>query len=163
MLGVTGVLQTVPSLAMLAVLISLLGRIGTAPALVALTLYALLPIMRNTCTGLAEVPAGLKLAAQALGLKDRGVLAAGMRADFAVWALEHPNAREDLLVGVGLSRTGALASEGPATDLRALGNATMASLFPGLADVDTGALVPSPGSIADDPPSERRRTARLRR
>lgn len=65
-------------------------------------------------------------------------------------ALEHPNARKDLLVGVGLSRTGALASEGPATDLRALGNATMASLFPGLADVDGGALVPSPGSIALD-------------
>jgi osmoprotectant transport system permease protein len=69
-LGLTGLLQTVPSLAMLAVLISLLGRIGTAPALVALTLYALLPIMRNTCTGLAEVPAGLKMAAQALGLSS---------------------------------------------------------------------------------------------
>jgi osmoprotectant transport system permease protein len=67
-LGATGLLQTVPSLALLAMLISLLGRIGTAPALVALTLYALLPIMRNTCTGLAEVPAGLKLAATALGL-----------------------------------------------------------------------------------------------
>jgi osmoprotectant transport system permease protein len=71
LLGATGLLQTVPSLALLAVLISLLGRIGTAPALLALTLYALLPIMRNTCTGLAEVPAGLKLAAQALGL-ERG-------------------------------------------------------------------------------------------
>ncbi|WP_374563337.1 glycine betaine ABC transporter substrate-binding protein [Ideonella sp.] len=68
-LGATGLLQTVPSLALLAVLISWLGRIGTVPALVALTLYALLPIMRNTCTGLAEVPAGLKLAGQALGLR----------------------------------------------------------------------------------------------
>ncbi|MBP7913960.1 MAG: ABC transporter permease subunit [Vitreoscilla sp.] len=67
-LGATGLLQTVPALALLAVLISLLGQIGTAPALVALTLYALLPIMRNTCTGLAEVPAGLKQAATALGL-----------------------------------------------------------------------------------------------
>jgi osmoprotectant transport system permease protein len=70
-LGVAGVLQTVPSLAMLAVLISWLGAIGTAPALVALTLYALLPIVRNTCVGLAEVPAGLKLAAMALGLSPR--------------------------------------------------------------------------------------------
>lgn len=69
LLGVSGLLQTVPSLAMLAVLISWLGRIGTVPALVALTLYALLPVMRNTCTGLAEVPAGLKLAGQALGLR----------------------------------------------------------------------------------------------
>jgi osmoprotectant transport system permease protein len=67
-LGVTGLLQTVPSIAMLAVLITLVGRIGAVPALVALTLYALLPIMRNTCTGLAEVPDGLKAAARSLGL-----------------------------------------------------------------------------------------------
>jgi osmoprotectant transport system permease protein len=67
-LGATGLLQTVPSLAMLAVLISWVGRIGTVPALMALTLYALLPIMRNTCTGLAEVPAGLKDAGTALAL-----------------------------------------------------------------------------------------------
>ncbi len=70
-LGITSVLQTIPSLAMLAVLISLMGAIGTGPALVALTLYALLPIIRNTCTGLAEVPAGLKLASLALGLQRR--------------------------------------------------------------------------------------------
>ena len=67
-LGVTGVLQTIPALALLALAIGLLGRIGTAPALLVLTLYALLPIVHNSCTGLAEVPAGLKLAAQALGL-----------------------------------------------------------------------------------------------
>jgi len=67
-LGTCGVLQTVPSLALLAVLISWIDRIGTVPALIALTLYALLPIMRNTCTGLAEVPAGLTLAGMALGL-----------------------------------------------------------------------------------------------
>lgn len=68
LLAATGVLQTVPALALLAVLISLLGRIGTAPALIALTAYALLPVMRNTCTGLAGVPPGLQQAAQALGL-----------------------------------------------------------------------------------------------
>jgi len=67
-LGLTGALQTVPSLALLALLISWLGRIGTLPALLALTVYALLPIMRNTCTGLAEVPEGLRQAAQALAL-----------------------------------------------------------------------------------------------
>ena len=67
-LGATGLLQTVPSLALLATLISLVDRIGTLPAMLALTLYALLPIMRNTCTGLAEVPVGLKAAASALGL-----------------------------------------------------------------------------------------------
>lgn len=70
-LGITGLLQTVPSLAMLAVLISLTGRIGAAPALAALTLYALLPVMRNTCTGLGEVPDGLRMAALALGMTPR--------------------------------------------------------------------------------------------
>ncbi|MES3004138.1 MAG: glycine betaine ABC transporter substrate-binding protein [Pseudomonadota bacterium] len=68
LLGVTGLLQTVPSLALLAILIWLVGAIGVVPAVIALTLYALLPIMRNTVTGLTEVPAGLKDAASALGM-----------------------------------------------------------------------------------------------
>lgn len=76
LLGATGLLQTVPALALLAALISWLGRIGTGPALIALTLYALLPVMRNTCTGIAGVPAGLTLAAQALGLRRGQILRA---------------------------------------------------------------------------------------
>ena len=67
-LGFASLLQTVPSLALLAVLISMLGAIGALPALIALTLYSLLPIMRNTVTGLAEVPDGLRLAGTALGM-----------------------------------------------------------------------------------------------
>ncbi|SDH49198.1 glycine betaine ABC transporter substrate-binding protein [Variovorax sp. OV700] len=67
-LGLASILQTVPSLALLAVLISLLGAIGALPALIALTLYSLLPIMRNTVTGLAEVPNGLRMAGTALGM-----------------------------------------------------------------------------------------------
>lgn len=70
-LGVTGVLQTIPALALLAVAIGLLGRIGTAPALLVLTVYGLLPILHNACAGLAGVPAGLKMAATALGLTPR--------------------------------------------------------------------------------------------
>ena len=66
-----GILQTIPSLALLAMLIPLLGRIGTVPALIALFLYALLPIVRNTCTGVAQVPPGLRMAALALGLSKR--------------------------------------------------------------------------------------------
>jgi osmoprotectant transport system permease protein len=69
-LAVTGLLQTVPTLALLAFLIPLLGRIGTWPALLALFLYGLLPIVRNTVAGLAEVPAGLKEAGRALGLSE---------------------------------------------------------------------------------------------
>jgi osmoprotectant transport system permease protein len=68
LLAAVGVLQTVPSLALLAVLIALLGRIGFVPALLALFVYALLPIVRNTHAGLQGVPAGLSLAARALGL-----------------------------------------------------------------------------------------------
>lgn len=70
-LAIAGMLQTIPSLALLAGLIPLLGRIGLWPAMVALFLYALLPIVRNTCTGLQQVPAGLSDAGRALGLTAR--------------------------------------------------------------------------------------------
>jgi len=66
--GIVGVVQTIPSLALLAFLIALLGAIGTVPALVALFLYALLPIVRNTCTGLVGISRGMRQAAMALGL-----------------------------------------------------------------------------------------------
>ncbi|MEN3364332.1 MAG: osmoprotectant transport system substrate-binding protein opuBD [Burkholderiales bacterium] len=67
-MAVVGVLQTVPSLALLAMLIPVLGTIGVLPAMIALFLYALLPIVRNTCTGISQVPTGLRMAALALGL-----------------------------------------------------------------------------------------------
>ena len=67
-LGLVGVIQTIPSLALFAFLIALMGTIGTAPALIALFLYALLPIVRNTCTGLDAVSKGMRQAALALGL-----------------------------------------------------------------------------------------------
>ena len=63
----TGVLQTIPSLALLAVLIPLLG-IGFRPALAALFLYSLLPIVRNTVVGLSTLPASLRDAAESLPL-----------------------------------------------------------------------------------------------
>jgi osmoprotectant transport system permease protein len=68
-LGTVGVIQTIPSLALFAFLIALMGAIGTAPALVALFLYALLPIVRNTCTGLDAVSKGMRQASLALGLR----------------------------------------------------------------------------------------------
>ncbi|MEQ1808080.1 MAG: glycine betaine ABC transporter substrate-binding protein, partial [Burkholderiaceae bacterium] len=94
-LGATGLLQTVPSLAMLAVLISWVGRIGTIPALMALTLYALLPIMRNTCTGLAEVPLGLKDAGKSLALTPLQRL----------WLIELPLALPTLVAGIRTATT----------------------------------------------------------
>lgn len=73
-LGIASLMQTVPSLALLAVLISLIGVIGIIPALIALTLYALLPIMRNTCAGLSEVSDGLRQAGKALGMSSRDTM-----------------------------------------------------------------------------------------
>jgi len=68
LLGGVAVLQTVPSLALLAFLIALVGGIGFVPAVIALFLYALLPIVRNTHAGLAGVSSGLTQAAASLGL-----------------------------------------------------------------------------------------------
>jgi len=101
-LGFCGLLQTVPSLALLAVLISWVDRIGALPALLALTLYALLPIMRNTCVGLAEVPQGLKQAGTALGLNT------GQR----LLLIELPLALPTLLAGI---RTATSIAVGTAT------------------------------------------------
>jgi len=101
-LAVAGMLQTVPSLALLAILIPLLGRIGMVPALVALCAYALLPIVRNTCTGLLQVPPGLRNAALALGLSRRQ----------ALLKVELPLAAPVILAGV---KTAAVMSVGTAT------------------------------------------------
>ena len=67
MIGITAVLQTIPSLALLGLLIPLFG-IGKVPAIIALVIYALLPILRNTYTGINEVDASLKEAATAMGM-----------------------------------------------------------------------------------------------
>jgi osmoprotectant transport system permease protein len=63
-----GVLQTIPSLALLAFLIAALGTIGAVPAILALFLYALLPIVRGTEAAIAGVGQGMRDAGQALGL-----------------------------------------------------------------------------------------------
>lgn len=72
-LGIAGILQTVPSVALLGFLIPLLG-IGVGPALVALFLYALLPIIRNTYVGITEVNASVKEAALGVGMTDKQIL-----------------------------------------------------------------------------------------
>ena len=58
-LAIAGVLQTIPGIALLALMVVLLGQIGFLPAFIALVLYSMLPIVRNTVTGLNGVaPAG---------------------------------------------------------------------------------------------------------
>ncbi len=100
-LGAAGILQTVPSLAMLVFMIPLVG-IGAEPAILALFLYSLLPIVRNTATGLAEIPPGLTESALALGLPARARLL----------RIELPLASRTILAGV---KTAAVINVGTAT------------------------------------------------
>jgi osmoprotectant transport system permease protein len=71
--GAAGLLQTIPSLALLVLLIPPLG-IGSPPAVAALFLYGLLPIVRNTHAGLVGIPESLRVSALALGLPARARL-----------------------------------------------------------------------------------------
>ncbi|MFQ5529673.1 MAG: glycine betaine ABC transporter substrate-binding protein [Gemmatimonadota bacterium] len=72
-LGVVGAIYTIPALALLVFMIPLLG-IGGAPAIVALFLYSLLPIVRNTHAGLTGIPLSLRESAEALGLSRAAIL-----------------------------------------------------------------------------------------
>ena len=100
-LAVTAVLQTIPSLAMFVFLIPLLG-IGAKPAIAALFLYSLLPIVRNTLSGLASIPAPLRESAASLGLPYRVQLL----------RIELPLAARTIIGGVG---TAAVINVGTAT------------------------------------------------
>ena len=70
LLQVTGIFQTIPSLALLGLLIPLIG-IGRPPAIVALVIYALFPILQNTYTGLTEIDPSLEEAAEAFGMSKK--------------------------------------------------------------------------------------------
>ena len=108
-LAVSGVVQTIPSLALLVFMIPLLG-IGTAPAIAALFLYSLLPIVRNTHAGLTGIPAATREAAAAIGLPPRARLR----------LVELPMAAPSILAGiktaavinVGTAALGALVGAG---------------------------------------------------
>ena len=72
-LGVAGVLQTIPSIALLGIMIPVLG-IGVTPAIIALFLYALLPIIRNTYTGITGTDPVVTEAAKGMGMSSRQIL-----------------------------------------------------------------------------------------
>jgi osmoprotectant transport system permease protein len=97
-----GILQTIPSLAMLAILLALLQKIGAIPALIALTLYALLPIVRNTLAGLEGVSPAAVEAARGIGMTSRQRLR----------LVEIPLAMPVIVAGI---RTAAVVSVGVAT------------------------------------------------
>jgi osmoprotectant transport system permease protein len=106
-LGIAAVLQTIPSLALLLFMIPVMHALtgqgtGAVPAVAALFLYSLLPIVRNTCTGLMSIPGSLLESAHALGLSPWEVL----------WRVEFPLATPVVLTGV---RTAAVINVGTAT------------------------------------------------
>ncbi len=100
-LGCVGVAQTIPALAMLVFMIPLLG-IGAGPAVVALFIYSLLPIVRNTHAGLTGIPLTLRESAEALGLPPRARLR----------LVEAPLAMPSILAGI---KTAAVINVGAAT------------------------------------------------
>src|ERR1700686_3829121 len=91
-LGIANVMQTIPSLALFGFLIPLpfIGGIGPRTAIVALVFYALLPIIRNTVTGILGVDPSVREAAVAMGMTDRQVL----------FQVELPLAMSVILTGV---------------------------------------------------------------
>ena len=110
MLGVANIVQTIPSLALLGFLLPMpwLGERADRVAIAALTLYALLPVVRNTYTGISGVDPALREAARAMGMTDRQLLI----------HVELPLALSVILAGV---RVAAVISVGVATIAAAVG------------------------------------------
>ncbi len=130
-LGVANVLQTVPSLALFGFLIPLpfIGGIGARTAIVALILYALLPIIRNTYTGISGVDRAVRDAAQGMGMTDGQLLR----------LVELPLAAPVILAGV---RVATVIGVGIATIAAAIGAGGLGVfIFSGVAMVDNAQIL----------------------
>jgi osmoprotectant transport system permease protein len=129
--GFANIMQTVPSLALFGFLIPLpfLGGIGTKTAIVALVLYALLPILRNTLTGILNVDLSVRESALAMGMTGRQLLL----------EVELPLATRTILAGL---RIATVTTIGTATIAAAIGGGGLGVfIFRGLASVDTTLLL----------------------
>jgi osmoprotectant transport system permease protein len=130
-LGFANIMQTVPSLALFGFLIPLpfLGGIGKHTAIIALVLYALLPILRNTLTGILNVDLAVRESAMAMGMTGRQLL----------WEVELPLAARTILAGL---RIATVTTIGTATIAAAIGGGGLGVfIFRGLASVDTTLLL----------------------
>jgi osmoprotectant transport system permease protein len=130
-LGVANVIQTVPSLALFGFLIPvpLVGGIGATTAIVALTLYNLLPILRNTYAGIAGVDPAVLESARAMGMTPRQTL----------WQVELPLSAGVILAGV---RVAAVISIGVATIAAAVGAGGLGVfIFRGVAMVSNSVIL----------------------
>ena len=126
-LGFANIMQTVPSLALFGFLIPvpIIGGIGRQTAIVALVLYALLPILRNTMTGILAVDPAVRESAIAMGMTGRELL----------WQVEIPLAAHTILAGI---RIATVTTVGTATIAAAIGGGGLGVfIFRGIASVDT--------------------------
>jgi osmoprotectant transport system permease protein len=130
-LGSTNVIQTIPSLALFGLLLPLpwLGARADRLAIIALALYALLPIVRNTYVGITGISAPIREAALAMGLTSRQLL----------WHVELPLGLPVILSGV---RIAAVITVGVATIAAAIGAGGLGEfIFRGIAMVDNGVIL----------------------
>jgi len=131
MLGFANVVQTIPSLALFGFLLPLpfIGGIGQHTAIIALCLYALLPILRNTLVGILGVDAAVRESAVAMGMTRNQVL----------WHVELPLAVPAILAGL---RIATVATIGTATIAAAIGAGGLGVfIFRGIATVDTTTIL----------------------
>jgi osmoprotectant transport system permease protein len=130
-LGVASVFQTIPSLALFGFLIPIpfIGGIGRRTAIVALVLYALLPILRNTYVGLTGIDPAVLEAAQAMGMTDAQI----------VWRVRFPLALPVILAGI---RTATILTIGIATIAAAIGAGGLGTfIFRGVAMVSDAVIL----------------------
>ncbi len=130
-LGAANVMQTVPSLALFGFLIPVpvIGGIGSRTAIVALTLYALLPIIRNTYVGIAGVDRAVIEAARGMGMTSRQML----------WQVEIPLSMGVIVAGI---RVATVISVGVATIAAAIGAGGLGTyIFRGVAMVNNQVIL----------------------
>jgi osmoprotectant transport system permease protein len=130
-IGFSNLVQTIPSLALFGFLLPLplIGGIGKQTAIIALVLYALLPILKNTTLGILGVDAGVRESAEAMGMSRRQILL----------QVELPLAAPAILAGI---RIATVATIGGATIAAAIGGGGLGVfIFRGIAMVDTNTIL----------------------
>jgi osmoprotectant transport system permease protein len=130
-LGLASIFQTIPSLALFGFLIPIpfIGGIGRRTAIVALVLYALLPILRNTYVGLTGIDPPVLEAAEAMGMTQTQIL----------WRVRLPLARAVILAGI---RTATIITIGVATIAAAIGAGGLGTfIFRGVAMVSDAVIL----------------------
>jgi osmoprotectant transport system permease protein len=130
-LGVVNVVQTIPSLALFGFLIPIpfIGGVGKRTTIIALILYALLPILRNAVVGIMGVDVGVRESALAMGMTRQQIL----------WRVELPLAFPTILAGV---RIATVATIGTATIAAAIGGGGLGTfVFRGIAMADSKVIL----------------------